>query len=111
MHGRGFAETAEAGAEAAEAQLEAPVEPLVAANSDEAPPAKKPRGRSRKPRAAEPVAEIAAAPQPEPEPQPEPVLATAATAEPEPAPTPAAPDPAEITAPPAAPRRGWWRRG
>ena len=31
-----------------------------------------------------------------------------ALAEPE---APAAPDPAEILAPPAAPKRGWWRRG
>ena len=26
-------------------------------------------------------------------------------------PPPAEPDPAEVSAPPAAPRRGWWRRG
>ena len=40
----------------------------------------------------------------------DPVPAAAAAVEPEPA-VPAAPDPAEISAPPATPRRGWWRRG
>jgi len=55
--------------------------------------------------APEPQAEPAPAPaEPEPEPTPEPVLVAA------PAPPPQ-PDPAEITAPAAAPRRGWWRRG
>jgi len=47
----------------------------------------------------EPIA--ASAPQPAPE--PEPVLETAAA--------PAQPDPAEISDPPAKPRKGWWRRG
>ncbi|ATQ43192.1 Rne/Rng family ribonuclease [Caulobacter mirabilis] len=82
-------------------------------------PVKKPRRSRRK--AAEPVAEaveaapvetpavvVEAAPEPiaepepapEPEPQPEPVAAA-----------PAEPDPAEISAPPEKPRRGWWRRG
>jgi ribonuclease E len=41
-------------------------------------------------------------PEPLPEPEPEPVLEAAA---------PPAPDPNEISAPPATPRRGWWRRG
>jgi ribonuclease E len=45
------------------------------------------------------------------EPRPTPVLA-AVEPEPEPEPAaPVAPDPSEITAPPATPRRGWWRRG
>jgi ribonuclease E len=65
--------------------------------------------------AAEPEApHEVAAPEPpavvaEPAPEPEPVVAVV-----EPAPAAAAPpqpDPAEISAPPAAPRRGWWRRG
>ncbi|CAN7167027.1 Rne/Rng family ribonuclease [Phenylobacterium sp. LjRoot225] len=114
----------------AEAQLQPepvivePVEAPVVA--EEAPPAKKPRSRSRKakvepvaaesveaapveaPPAAEPVVE---APAPRPAPvMAEPVMAEAA-AEPAPAPAPREPDPSEITSPPPAPRRGWWRRG
>jgi len=49
-----------------------------------------------------------------PAPAPEPVVVSIAPApepEPEPVLAPAVPDPAEISAPPAAPRRGWWRRG
>ncbi len=41
-------------------------------------------------------------------PAPAPVVVLAATREP---PTPARSDPAEILTPPAAPKRGWWRRG
>jgi ribonuclease E len=71
----------------------------------EAAPAK--RTRSRK-KAAAPEA-AAPAPEPVAKPEPEPV---AAVAPPKPAPVPAEPDPAEISgAPPAAPRKGWWRRG
>jgi ribonuclease E len=54
----------------------------------------------------EPAPIAASAPQPAPEPeasQPEPVLETVAA--------PAEPDPAEISDPPAKPRKGWWRRG
>ena len=65
-----------------------------------------------------PPAQPAVEPEPEPvaQPEPEPVMAqAAAAAEPErvsePAAAPAEPDPAEITSPPAKPRRGWWRRG
>jgi len=81
--------------------------------------------------APEPAAPVVAdapvdepAPQPEPEPRPEPVAAVAPPArpEPEPAMAEAAPAPSrrpvstgpeaqEITAPPPAPRKGWWRRG
>jgi ribonuclease E len=47
---------------------------------------------------------VAAEPTPEPvvevAPEPKPVIVVA----------PAEPDPAEISAPPAAPRKGWWRR-
>ncbi|MBS0409645.1 MAG: ribonuclease E/G [Proteobacteria bacterium] len=61
---------------------------------------------------AQAVAEAPAAPEPEAAPEP---VAAAPVAAPEPAATepaaPAEPDPAEITAAPAAPRRGWWRRG
>lgn len=64
---------------------------------------------------SEPVAEapqsepVAEAPETEvvPAPVSRPQLVVAVS---EPAP-PAAPDPAEILAPPAAPKRGWWRRG
>lgn len=101
-------------AAAVEAPVETAAEAPVAANTD-APPAKKPRSRSRK--AATAAAEAAPAPAVEaPAPVLEPVAAVAA--EPvaveavvaEPAPV-REPDPSEITAPPAAPRRGWWRRG
>jgi len=113
--GRGRGEApADAVAEAQPpAAAEAVIEPLEApVSADEAAPAaKKPRGRRKAPAAeaapAEPVFEAAAAEiAPLPEPEPEPVLTEAA-----PAPAPREPDPAEITAPPAAPRRGWWRRG
>lgn len=75
------------------------VEPAVA----DAPPARKPRASRAK---AKPAAEAV-----------EPELAAVATVPAEPAPEPAPvvvarePDPAEISTPPAAPRKGWWRRG
>ena len=76
------------------------VEPII-----ETPAPKTPRGRRTKAVvAAETVAEIAPTPvpvvPPEPVTPPEPVVAVAKE-----------PDPAEISAPPAAPRKGWWRRG
>ena len=83
----------------------------------EAPAAKPRRSRARKsdaPAVAEAEAPAApVAPEPEPEavaadPEPEPAPVTVAP-EPEPA-APPEPDPAEISAPPEAPRRGWWRR-
>lgn len=119
---------AEAVAEAAAepvspAPAEVPVEAPVAANTD-APPAKKPRSRSRKKVVAEAApAEVVAeveAPAPAAEPvaaEPvaavaEPVAAETVVAEPVAEPVAARePDPSEITAPPTAPRRGWWRRG
>lgn len=126
--GRGRGETAAeqpveqsvvSGADAvAEAQPQPVAEPAPAEEAPvvaEALPAKKPRSRSRKAVVAEaaPVeaaqpeaAPIVVAPVAAPAPQPEPVMAEA-----EPAPAPRAPDPAEITTPPTAPRRGWWRRG
>jgi ribonuclease E len=56
-----------------------------------------------------PIAE--ATPESAPEPVAEaPVVEPAPVAEPEPQAAPE-PDPAEITTPPATPRRGWWRRG
>ena len=120
---------------AAEAADEAPAEtPEVeaAAPAEEAPaeaeapaPAKPKRTRTR--RKAEPAAEVppaaeteaapAAEPEAAPAPADEPVSVAAVASEP-PAtpeqavePVAAAPDPAEITAPPAKPKRGWWRRG
>ncbi|MES2344056.1 MAG: ribonuclease E/G [Pseudomonadota bacterium] len=82
-------------------------EPVVEA---EAPAAPVKKTRARKPKAeaapveavaeeavAEPAAEVVA---PEPAPAPEPVAAKVKE-----------PDPAEISTPPAAPRKGWWRRG
>jgi len=71
-------------------EAEAEVEPVV-----EAPKPKSRRKAAPKVEASapEPVAEIAA---------PEPVAVEPAA--------PAEPDPAEITTPPAAPRKGWWKR-
>ncbi|MBV8684876.1 MAG: ribonuclease E/G [Caulobacteraceae bacterium] len=64
-------------------------------------PAESPPGGETPPRAAEAVEPVEAGPvaavvelRPEPMPEPEPVF-----------------DPAEIVAPPQAPRRGWWKRG
>jgi ribonuclease E len=132
--GRGRGEAPEVGAEPATVEVVAEAAPQVElvtaepaaaepviAEAVEAP-AKKPRSRSRKakvePVAAEAVAEAApaeTAPAPAPAveapaPQPAPVLAEVA-AEPAPAPVAREPDPSEITSPPPAPRRGWWRRG
>jgi ribonuclease E len=104
----------------------APAEPVVveapvATEAAVEPPAKPVRTRKRKTKAeiaAEAAAQAEAASE---EPQAAPVVAEAApepVAAPavEPAaaqetPAPREPDPAEITTPPAAPRRGWWRRG
>jgi ribonuclease E len=126
--GRGRGEAAEAApAEAVEAaqaeapqaeaaQIEAPladapviepqpeVPPAPEPVAAEAAPARKPRSR-KKAAAPEPVAVAAEAPA---------MAAEVAVAEPEPAvepPAPPKPDPNEITTPPTAPRRGWWRRG
>jgi len=99
----------------------------AAAEAEEAPAlvaeaAAAPQPAVPEPPALEVVAE-AAEPQPvvaaEPDEPEAPALATAVEAaepEPPPAPEPLAPaprahDPNEIVAPPAAPRRGWWRRG
>jgi len=83
---------------------EAPVNTVAEAPAEPAEePAAPRRSRSRKraaPAEVEAVAEAAPSP---PAPEPEPVMAEAA-------PAPRAPDPSEITAPPTAPRRGWWRR-
>ena len=85
------------------------VEPAMEAPAEAAPAAKPTRARRGKAAAAaaapEPVAEVV-----------ETVKAATPVVEAEPAPAPAppaprAPDPAEISAPPAAPKRGWWRRG
>ncbi len=82
----------------------------------EAPPAKPARARRSRAKAApeaaadapaEVVAEVEAPPVAVAEPTPEPVVETVAV---EP-PAPAEPDPAEITAPPPKPKKGWWRRG
>jgi ribonuclease E len=78
-------------------------EPVVA---EAAPSGKKPRASraKAKPATAEAAApEAVAAPEPAPEPTPKPAPKAAAK--------PREPDPAEISAPPAAPRKGWWRRG
>jgi ribonuclease E len=89
--GRGGAPTPVEGdlVDADESDTEAPApQPATAANEDAPEPLLA---------VAEPEAE------PEPEPAPEPELRS------QPAPEPVY-DPAEIVEPPAAPRRGWWRR-
>ena len=120
--GRGRREDAvESEAPAAPAEAAAPepeaviaAEPEAAPEAEETaaePPAKPARARRSRAKAAEPEA-AAEAPVSEPAPAPEPVAE--AVTEPEPAPQPPVarePDPAEITTPPAQPRRGWWRRG
>ncbi|HEX3701283.1 MAG TPA: ribonuclease E/G [Phenylobacterium sp.] len=75
--------------------------PEALAEPEPAAPAKRTRSRKK------PAAEAAA-----PDMASEPVAEAPAPARaPKPAAAPAAPDPNEIGAPPAAPRKGWWRRG
>ena len=109
---------------------------LEAPEADTAAPPKRRRVRARKKSETEETVDLTPAPALEApaDPEPEPVVETvaepeplAAEAEPEPAPAPApepvlelvgaeaappprAPDPAEISTPPAQPKRGWWRR-
>jgi len=99
--GRSRGKAAEPVAEAAPAPEAAPEpqsEPVVAA---EEPAPAKPK-RSRKKAVAEPTAEPEAVAEPvaEAAPAPEPVVVQLRE-----------PDPAEISTPPAAPKKGWWRRG
>ena len=78
---------------------EATVEPEVI---EEVPAAKPARARRTKAAKAEAISDPAAVePVPVTTPEPEPVME---------APKPREPDPAEISAPPATPRKGWWRR-
>ena len=94
-----------------EAIVEAPA--VEVTPEAEAPKAPAKRTRSRK--KVEAVAEAVPEPVEDAIPVPalEPVVAAppVVAAEPAPASTPREPDPAEITAPPAQPKRGWWRRG
>jgi len=93
--------------EVAEAPPEPQPEPVAEPVAAEAPSGRKPRASRAKAKA--PAVEAAPAPVAAPEPV---AAAEPAVVEPEPpAPAPREPDPAEISAPPAAPRRGWWRRG
>ena len=107
--GRGAdAPTAEAAHEPeADAVIAAP-EPLieslevVEAPVADAPPARKARvsrAKAKPAAAAEPEAAAQALAPVEPAPEPAPVVVARE------------PDPAEISTPPAAPRKGWWRRG
>ncbi len=100
------------------AESAAPVEAVEAV--DAAPTIVAEAAPAPEPETPEVVAEVAAAPEPEPAPTPEAVIEAApVVAEvsepvveaPAPPPAPVVPDPAEISAPPAAPKRGWWRRG
>ncbi len=127
--GRGRGGAADAATDVAEAAVIEAVEPeavveavVEAAPVVEAEPAPEPapapakRSRSRKKAAPEPVADavpdVAEAAVVEAA-QPEAVVETVVEIVPEPAfepATPAAPDPNEISTPPAQPKRGWWRR-
>jgi ribonuclease E len=121
--GRGAAEAADA-VETVEADAAAPAEPVAEAPTPDVAPAEPveaapaPRARrTRTPRAAA-AAPSETAPEPAPAAVPETVAILEPVAEPAPAlveaapaPVDRAPDPAEISAPPTAPRRGWWRRG
>ena len=101
---------AEAAVEAAAPVVEAPVEVAPEPEAEAAPPekaAKPRRGRKAAAVAEAPEAPAAEASAQAPEPEPAPAKAPAAA---KPAPKPREPDPAEISAPPAAPKRGWWRR-
>lgn len=98
-------------AEAAVPEAAAAPPPEAANEPGEAPAKPKRSRRTKAAAAAEAVEPVTAAP----EAAPEPVVAAAPpepepAAPPEPAPPPE-PDPAEVTGAPAAPRRGWWRRG
>ena len=85
-------------------EAQAPVEAVIQAEPSPAPQVQvAPDAQASRPAEHDP----ADAP-PEPEPEPEPA---AAAPEPLAAIAPPEPDPAEISAPAAAPRRGWWRRG
>ncbi len=110
--GRGRGRAGEASADQAVAEAPTPEPEVIAAPEPEpapepvaaeaAPSGKKPRASraKAKPVLVEAAPEAVAAPEPAPA-EPEPVVVA-----------PRAPDPAEITAtPPAAPRKGWWRRG
>jgi ribonuclease E len=94
--------------------LPAPVD-VAEAPQEELPPAKPARARRTRAARAAPPAEAAPEAELTPAPEPEPVVAVVETVavEPEPPAPPVGktPDPNEISAPPAAPRRGWWRRG
>ncbi|MDP2212476.1 ribonuclease E/G [Phenylobacterium sp.] len=117
-----------------EAVAESAPEPMTAetpaeAVAEDAPKPKRARTRRKaepKPQAAEAEVEVETAPvapPSEPEPEPAPAAAPEPVASPPPQPAEIAvaqtgsaepeaiPDPAEITSPPAKPRRGWWRRG
>jgi len=87
------------------AKPKAAAEDVVATIEDEATPALVEA-------VAEPApVEVEAAPEPEPAEAPAPVVvAEAAAPEPVVEAPPATPDHAEISSPPAAPKRGWWRR-
>ena len=113
------APAAEPVAEAAETVAEAAAETSAEAQPADQEPAAAPAKRPRRSRAkaaapveavaAEPEAQPEAAPEPEAEPELQPVLAAV---QPEPQPEPVRePDPSEVSGKPAAPRRGWWRRG
>jgi ribonuclease E len=100
---------------AALAVADAPVEPAEpAVDVADIPPTKPARARRSRAAAAStpaPTPAVVEAVSPEPEPEPEPELQVFTPA-PEPEPVMVAvPDPAEISAPPVTPRRGWWRRG
>jgi ribonuclease E len=106
------------GALASEPEVIVAPEPTPVVSEAPAEPAAKPKRASRAKKVVEPVAE-AAAPAPVEAPATEPVVEAKPKAPPkakaapkvkvEPV-VPAEPDPAEISGPPPAAKRGWWRR-
>jgi ribonuclease E len=111
--GRGDAEAAPSEPLAVEVVAEVAPEPVAIPVTEPEPEpvaaeAPKPkRSRSRKAPVEAPAEAVAEAPAP----VVELVVSAEPVAEPEPELAPRAPDPAEISGPAPAPRRGWWRRG
>ena len=98
------AETAVVEVEAQPIAVEVEAEPVAAAPEETTVVAKKPRASRAKAKPANVESPVEA--------EQAPVLAVAPVPTPAPAPpAPREPDPAEISAPPVQPRKGWWRRG
>jgi ribonuclease E len=97
--------------EAAEPEVEAAPEPVLEPAPVEAAPAPKKRAsRARKAAPVEAAVEAPVVEAPLPEPAPQELAPAPIAVQPQPVAAMAEPDPAEISEPPAQPKRGWWRR-